>query len=67
MLNATMKAKVAQDEGWARLWGAVGIPTRRDQERLMHSLNQLQSKLIDLEDSIDEEKPRARKTKSKRN
>ena len=61
MLNATLKAKVAQDEGWAKLWGSVGIPSRRDQERLMHAVNQLSSKLIDLEETLAEEKPAAKR------
>lgn len=51
MLTAAMKAKVAQDDAWARLWNGMGLPSRRDQERLMHALNQLNSKVIDLEDS----------------
>ena len=51
MMNAALKAKVAQDDAWAKLWNSIGLPSRRDQERLMHALNQLNSKVIDLEDA----------------
>lgn len=56
-LTAVMKTKVAQDDAWSRLWSGLGMPTRRDQERLMHAINKLSSKVIDLEDSLadDEE------------
>jgi hypothetical protein len=38
-------------------WGAWGLPTKRDQERILHSLNQLQSKLIDLEEKLEATSP----------
>ena len=50
MLTATMKMKVAQDEAWARMWNAIGLPSRRDQERLAYELDRLASRVIDLED-----------------
>ena len=30
----------------------VGLPTRRDQERTLHKLNQLESRLYDLEEQL---------------
>jgi hypothetical protein len=47
-----MKAKAQTDRFAAGWWGALGLPTKRDQERMMHALNQLQSKVIDLEEKL---------------
>ncbi len=35
-------------------WGALGLPTRREQERAQHSLNELASRLEDLEERLRE-------------
>src|SRR5438093_1001316 len=48
-LTAVLKAKVARDKAVASAWAAIGLPTRRDQERILHALNQLQSRILDLE------------------
>ena len=53
MLSASMKAKAATDKAVAEMWERMGLPTRRDQERTLHALNQLQSRLIDLEEKLD--------------
>lgn len=53
-LTATMKAKTAWEKQLAESWGAFGLATRRDQLRAMHALNQLQSRLLDLEEALDE-------------
>lgn len=53
-LTAAMRGKAAVDRAAEAWWGAVGLPTRRDQERTLHALNQLQSRLIDLEDELTE-------------
>jgi hypothetical protein len=49
-LTAVMKAKTAREDAMAKVWHGMGLPSRRDQERLMHSLNQLNSRLLDLEE-----------------
>jgi hypothetical protein len=54
MLTAVMKAKAATDQLAAQWWGALGLPTKRDQERALHALNELQSKLMDLEEKLAE-------------
>ncbi len=51
-LTAMMKAKAAGDQAAARNWGAIGVATKRDQERTLHALNQIQSRLLDLEDKL---------------
>lgn len=53
-LSAAMKLKAASDRASAQWWGAVGLPTKRDQERALHKLNQLESRLIDLEERLAE-------------
>jgi hypothetical protein len=52
MLTAAMKAKKAADDAKAQLWGQMGLPTKRDQERSLHLLNQLQSRIMDLEEKL---------------
>lgn len=56
MLSSAMKAKAASDKAMTQLWGNLGLPTKRDQERTLHLLNQLQSRLIDLEEQLAEAK-----------
>ena len=56
-LTATMKAKLAREKAIATAWAALGLPTRRDQERILHALNQIQSRLIDLEEKLEDSKP----------
>ncbi len=52
MLTMAMKAKKAADDAKAQVWGQMGLPTKRDQERALHLLNQLQSRIMDLEEKL---------------
>jgi hypothetical protein len=52
LLTAVMKTKAASDRALAAWWGSLGLPTKRDQERSLHRLNQLESKLHDLEERL---------------
>ena len=52
MLTASMKMKAASDKAMAAWWASWGLPTKRDQERTLHTLNQLNSRLIDLEERL---------------
>jgi hypothetical protein len=52
LLTAVMKAKAAGDQAMAQWWGGIGLPTKRDQERALHKLNQLESRLLDLEEEL---------------
>ena len=54
-LSAAMKTKAAGDKLLAAAWGAVGLATKRDQERTLHALNQIQSRLLDLEEKLAEQ------------
>jgi hypothetical protein len=52
LLDSTMKAKVASEQALANFWAFMGLPTKRDQERTLHTLNQIQSRLLDLEEKV---------------
>lgn len=52
MLTAAMKTKAASDKLVSSWWSSIGLPTRRDQERQLHKLNQLESRLYDLEEQL---------------
>lgn len=52
MLTLTMKAKAASEKAAAQWWGTLGLPTKREQERTLHALNQINSRLIDLEERL---------------
>lgn len=55
VLTTMLKAKAAGDRVLSRWWTAMGLPTRRDQERALHTLNELESRLLDLEERLSEE------------
>jgi hypothetical protein len=52
MMTAVMKTKARASGALTTCWSALGLPTRRDQERSLHLLNQLESRLYDLEEKI---------------
>lgn len=52
MLTAVMKAKAKKEELVTEMWGNLGLPTKRDQERTLHTLNKLESRILDLEEQI---------------
>ncbi len=52
LLTAVMKTKAATDRAMSAWWSTIGLPTRRDQERALHKLNQLESRLCDLEEQL---------------
>jgi len=52
MLTAAMKTKAATDRLMSTWWSTLGLPTRRDQERALHKLDRLESRLYDLEERV---------------
>lgn len=56
MLTMAMKSKAATDKAMASWWSLWGLPTRRDQERALHKLNQLESRLCDVEERLEDER-----------
>jgi hypothetical protein len=55
MLTGVMRMKAASDRAASMWWGAMGLPTKRDQERTLHALNQIQSRLLDLEEKLEDQ------------
>ncbi len=56
LLTVAMKAKKLADDVKERSWAEMGLPTKRDQERTLHLLNQLQSRIMDLEERLESTK-----------
>jgi hypothetical protein len=54
MLSTVLKSKAALDRVTTGLWSSLGLATRRDQERMLHALNQMQSRLMDLQEQLDD-------------
>ena len=54
LLSSAMRAKAKANDAMASFWGQVGLPTKRDQERSLHALNQIQSRLTDLEERLED-------------
>lgn len=52
VLKALTATKTVSDSLTSAWWSAVGLPTRRDQERALHRLNELESRLLDLEEQL---------------
>jgi hypothetical protein len=60
-LSGALRAKARVDRATTTAWSLLGLPTKRDQERTLHALNQIQSRLFDLEERLaDEQAARAR-------
>lgn len=52
LLNMSMEAKGKVDEAAKKWWGSWGLPTKYDQERTLHQLNKLESRLLDMEEEL---------------
>jgi hypothetical protein len=52
-LSAYMRAKAKSEAAKTQLWGDVGVATKLDQERTLHLLNRLESKMLDLEERME--------------
>jgi len=52
VLSTVTQLRSAQQQMLARWWSSFGLPTRADQERAQHAMNELSSRLIDLEDKL---------------
>ena len=56
LMTAVMKTKSVTDRAMTGWWSMLGLPTRRDQERSLHKLNQLESRILDLEEQLADAK-----------
>jgi hypothetical protein len=52
LLTAVMRTKAATDRALASGWAALGVATRRDQERTLYKLDRLEGRLADLEERL---------------
>lgn len=51
-LSAYSQMRATQQRMMGRWWSSFGLPTRSDQERSLHAMNEMQSRLIDLEEKL---------------
>ena len=49
-----MRSKVAFDQLLSALWKGLLLPNKRDQERTLHALHKLESRLNDLEEKLED-------------
>lgn len=56
VLSAIMRMKKASDMAMSAWWGAVGLPTRDMQEKTLHEIHRMQSKILDLEEQLAAER-----------
>lgn len=54
LLSAAMKMKAASERAQTHWWASWGLPTKRDQERTLHLLHKLESRLNDLEERLED-------------
>lgn len=52
MLSAYSQMKATRERMMSAWWSSFGLPTRSDQRRALHAMNELQSRLIDLEEKL---------------
>jgi hypothetical protein len=62
VLTVAMRVKRRGDRAVDRWWAALGLATRRDQERALHALNLIHSRLVDLEESLSDVRRRSETT-----
>ena len=53
LLTTVLRLRAASDDAKARFWAELGLPSKRDQERTLHLLNHIQSRLLELEQRLD--------------
>lgn len=57
VLMQLVRAKKAARGLRGAAFGALGLPSRQEQERTLHALNEIRSKLLDLEERLEEGHP----------
>jgi len=53
IMSSGMSLMAMRSKAATAVWGALGLATKQDQERTLHSLNQLQTLVMDLEEKIE--------------
>lgn len=55
-LTAGLRAKAAADKLATGMVARLGLPTKVDQERTLHAIHRLESRLMDVEEKLDAER-----------
>jgi len=55
-LTAGLRAKAAADKLATSMVARLGLPTKVDQERTLHAIHRLESRLMDVEEKLDAER-----------
>jgi hypothetical protein len=58
-LTAGLRAKTNMDKITRTVVGLLGLPNKSDQERTLHAIHRLESRLIDLEEKLEDANARA--------
>ena len=54
VLDLLMQSKAAADKGLAMWWSTLGLANKETHERSLHRINQLESRILDLEEELAE-------------
>lgn len=54
LLNLLMQSKSGADQAMAMCWRTLGLPSQDAQDRAMHRINQLEGRILDLEEELRE-------------
>lgn len=54
LLKMAMQTKSSSDKAMARWWSTLGLTNRDEQDRTLHRINQLESRILDLEEEVQE-------------
>ena len=53
LLTQAMRLKEAHEKLMTGWWSALGLSTKKDQERTLFALHKLESRLLDMEEKLD--------------
>jgi len=53
LLTQAMRVKEAHEKLMTACWSAIGLSTRKDQERTLFALHKIESRLMDLEEKLE--------------
>jgi hypothetical protein len=53
LLTQAMRLKEAHEKLMTAWWSALGLSTRKDQERTLFALHKLESRLLDMEEKLE--------------
>ncbi|MBL4637256.1 MAG: hypothetical protein JKY56_25600 [Kofleriaceae bacterium] len=54
ILKTVMRTKSTANKMVARAWNTIGLTSRNEQDRAVHRINQLEGKILDLQEELQE-------------